>query len=407
MSRPRGEIAIIGAGPIGLEAALAASEAGVPFTLYEAGSTAGASILEWGHVRLFTPWALNLSERARRRLLDMGLGPEDPDHCPTGSDFVRDGLRPLAEAEDISPNLRLGVRVVQVGREARMKNDEIGTPARADTPFRLLLRDAAGNESVAHADTVLDCTGSWTVPNALGSGGVPAPGESAAAPFISHRIPDLRDQGVAAALSGKRLLLVGAGHSAQTAARDLAVLKERAPETELIWLMRSDRPDFEAQPDDPLQSRADLLAAAGALATGPDTPFDVRTGKAVQRITNSSSGLRVTIDGDETLDVDHVFALTGSVGDRSLYTQLQVHECWATQGPMRLAAALLSSSSADCLTQESHGADTLRNPEPDFFILGSKSYGRNTTFLLRVGYEQVDQVFSLITSRTPAASGAA
>jgi hypothetical protein len=36
--------------------------------------------------------------------------------------------------------------------------------------------------------------------------------------------------------------------------------------------------------------------------------------------------------------------------------------------------------------------DTLRVPEPNFFVLGMKSYGRNSTFLLRAGYEQVDEV---------------
>jgi hypothetical protein len=48
----------------------------------------------------------------------------------------------------------------------------------------------------------------------------------------------------------------------------------------------------------------------------------------------------------------------------------------------------------DCLAQPTFGADVLRNPEPNSFILGSKSYGRTDTFLLRVGYEQVDQVLS-------------
>ena len=81
-----------------------------------------------------------------------------------------------------------------------------------------------------------------------------------------------------------------------------------------------------------------------------------------------------------------------------MYRQLQVHECYATSGPMKLSAALLSSSSTDCLTQESQGADTLVNPEPDFFILGVKSYGRNTTFLLRVGWDQVEEVFGLLGS---------
>ncbi len=33
------------------------------------------------------------------------------------------------------------------------------------------------------------------------------------------------------------------------------------------------------------------------------------------------------------------------------------------------------------------------NPEPGFFILGAKSYGRNSQFLLRIGWQQVDDVF--------------
>ena len=60
---------------------------------------------------------------------------------------------------------------------------------------------------------------------------------------------------------------------------------------------------------------------------------------------------------------------------------------------MKLAAALLGSAGGDCLAQESHGAEALANPEPGFFILGSKSYGRNNTFLLRTGWQQVDDVF--------------
>ena len=49
-------IAILGAGPIGLEAALAAAERGMPFTLYEAAPRGGRHVRDWGHVRLFTPW---------------------------------------------------------------------------------------------------------------------------------------------------------------------------------------------------------------------------------------------------------------------------------------------------------------------------------------------------------------
>ena len=101
----------------------------------------------------------------------------------------------------------------------------------------------------------------------------------------------------------------------------------------------------------------------------------------------------------DELAVDRVLGLNGGVGDFTLYRQLQVHECYATAGPMKLAAALLGAAGGDCLAQESHGADTLVNPEPGFFILGAKSYGRNSQFLLRIGWQQVDDVFSLLDGR--------
>ena len=43
----------------------------------------------------------------------------------------------------------------------------------------------------------------------------------------------------------------------------------------------------------------------------------------------------------------------------------------------------------DCLAQPAPGRETLLNPEPGFYILGSKSYGRGSAFLLKIGYEQV------------------
>ena len=49
----------------------------------------------------------------------------------------------------------------------------------------------------------------------------------------------------------------------------------------------------------------------------------------------------------------------------------------------------------DCLAQESPGAEVLRSPEPNFFVVGAKSYGRGSAFLLVMGYEQVEQVVGL------------
>jgi hypothetical protein len=395
-SLPR--LAILGAGPIGLEAALAAIDAGLPFTLYEAGAEPAAAVADWGHVRLFTPWELDVSPRQGRHLAAAGVELPTDGRCPTGADLRQRVLLPLASLPAVAANLRLGCRVRAIGREGLLKHEEIASAARAARPFRLLVDDGDGTERVAHADVVLDCTGTWGHPNALGDGGIPAVGEERHAGRITHRIPDLsRERGDWA---GRTILLAGAGHSAQTAAMELAALAEDAPGTRVLWLLRGEGQVFGAVADDPLPERAALTAAAGRLAAGDSPAVSVLSGAAVEAIGEGADGaLHVLLRqrGEyRELVVDHILSLTGSVGDHGLYRQLQVHECYATSGPMKLSAALLGAAGGDCMAQTSHGIDALANPEPRFYLLGAKSYGRNATFLLRIGWAQVAEVFAVL-----------
>ncbi len=394
MSAQKKHLAILGAGPTGLEAALAAAERGFPFTLYEAAGTVAGNVAEWGHVRLFTPWELIVSPRMRRALEAAGRSVPEGSECPTGDDLIAALYEPLAELPQIAPNLRLAERVWDLGRQGLVKNDEIGTPERARRPFRLLVIGEDGDR-IDRADVVLDCTGSYEHPNTLGDGGIPAPGEAMVDGEIERRVPDL--ELVGEDYAGRRTLLVGGGYSAQTAARDLA---ERAPGTKVVWALRGDEPQTFDPATDPLPERARLSRAAQALAAGSSPAVEVKRGVVVERLARKHGALAVTLrhrDGrEEEVTVDRILALTGSVGDHELYRQLQVHECYATCGPMKLSAALLGAGGGDCLAQTSHGADTLVNPEPGFFILGAKSYGRNNTFLMRVGWEQVEEVFGIL-----------
>ena len=98
----------------------------------------------------------------------------------------------------------------------------------------------------------------------------------------------------------------------------------------------------------------------------------------------------------ETHRVDRVVAHVGHRPDRSIHRELQVHECYASEAPMKLAVALLEAGSTDCLSQPPARGSSLESPEPGFFILGAKSYGRGSTFLLRTGYEQVADVLARI-----------
>ena len=387
-------IAILGAGPIGLEAALAATEVGLPFTIYEAAAEPAGHVADWAHVRLFTPWSLSVSPRQRRHLAALGAEPPADGGCPTGAELRERVLLPLAESAAIAPHLRLNARVRAVGRQGLLKHEEIATAARAGRPFRLLVEEN-GEERIETAEVVLDCTGTWSSPNTLGDGGIPAPGEERLAPRITRRIPDLERE--PAKWAGRTVLLVGAGHSAQTAARDFADFAQRAPGTRVLWALRSESPAFGARVDDPLPERSRLAAAAAALAGGASPAIWAYRGVAVDRLAEQEGKVKVTlrkvVGEPQEVIVDRVLSLTGAVGDHQLYRQLQVHECYATCGPMKLSAALFAAAGgSDCLQQRTHGVEALKSPEPRFFLLGQKSYGRNNSFLLRVGWEQVAEV---------------
>ncbi len=400
MSQKPRQIAIIGAGPTGLEAALAAREVGWPFTLYEAGPTAAAFMRMWGHVQLFSPWDMDVSSRARQALEAAGHWVPSGSDCPTGAELADKIFEPLAQLPALHEHIRFRTPVLAVSREGLLKSEEIGTGRRSQYPFRLLLTDSQGREWVEHAEVVLDCTGNYGTPNALGDGGIPAPGEEDLEDVIVRWVPNFRLQ--ENAWAGQEILLVGAGHSAQTAAVELAALAETNPSTRICWAVRREEPTWEVQEDDPLPARAQLIRQAESIAAGVSAAVETLTGVVVDSLERRGDRVGVTFRdhaGDRpTLEVDRVLSLTGFVGDHQLYRQLQVHECYATSGPMKLAASLLASGSdGDCLTQTSQGIETLTNPEPDFYILGSKSYGRNSTFLMRVGWQQVDEVFDWLT----------
>ena len=383
-------VAIIGAGPIGIEAALRAADQGYPVTVYEAGREVAAHVRDWAHVPLFTSWDMSISPLARRTISDLPTG----DGCPTGAQLA-DATDRLAAALPAG-TVRLSTRIEAVGRAGLVKSDEIGTPRRAHQPFRLLACHPDGSETVEQAQVVVDCTGSYALPNALGNGGVPAPGERTLHHRIQRRIPDLNG-GDRALYAGRKILLVGAGKSAQTAARDLADLAASEPDTSVIWAVRSDNPSWGEVAGDPLLQRQGLVDLARKVAGGHVDRVQLHRGVCVDGLHEGTEGhLTVRLSDGTQVTVDQILALVGSVGDAGLHRQLQVHQCYATEGVMNLAAQLLAETGGDCLTQSAKGIEALRNPEPDFFILGSKAYGRNNTFLLHAGWEQVDQVLTAL-----------
>jgi thioredoxin reductase len=392
-------VAILGAGPIGLEAALAARQLNLPCTVYERGRV-GEHLLRWGHVRLFSPFGMNATPLGRSTIRSVRPKHEFPadDACTTGREHVERYLAPLAET--VKEHLRTDTHVLRLGRRGCLKGDHPGDAARAKYPFMLLLREK-NQERVEEADIVLDCTGTYGQHRWLGEGGIPAAGELQAEPQIGYALEDVlgarRNE-----YAGKAILVVGGGYSAATTVANLATLAEQDNTTWVTWLAR----DPHSQPlrriaNDSLRERDKLAVRANNLATRGDGNVEFRAGTVVEAIEwhGQGKGFRVVARTGSTRRTTEFDAVIGNVGytpDTNLYRELQVHECYASLGPIKVAAALLGQKTTDCLKVSTPSAETLRNPEPNFYILGAKSHGRGSQFLLRSGFEQVQAVFELI-----------
>ena len=390
MSEPT-RLAILGAGPIGVEAAARATADDRPFdvTVYEAGAI-GEHVRRWSHVRLFSPWELNRSRWGRRR-----LGDEQPpdDDYPTGAEYLDRYLLPLADSLN-EVQFHLHTEVTDISRDGVLKPEHIGDEQRTQAPF-LLRADGPDGVRVDEADMIIDATGVLDEPNPLGPGGLPAVGERELNGEITRHIPDLgveRDD-----FANRRILVVGHGHSAVTTLDYLRKLRDDAPETRIVWAFRAAGDPCTEIEDDPLPERARLDRFGNTASRGEIEGIEPLPETTVRSLERGTDGLQVrceTADGTRTVEVDRIVANVGYRPDISLHRELQVHLCYATDGPMNLAATLMGADSADCLDQTSGGIDTLRNPEPNFFILGAKSYGRNSNFLLSIGFEQIEMLFS-------------
>ena len=403
-------VAVLGAGPVGLEAGLYAAALGLPVTLYERG-TIGAHLRQWGHVRLFSPFGMN-----RTSLGLSAIRAENPDHefpadgdCISGRDHVAAYLEPLALTAKLCDRLRLGEEVLHVGRRGFLKGEAPGDTKRGQQPFLLLVREGQGKERIDEADVVLDCTGTYGRHRWLGEGGIPAAGEKACANHIAYGLEDVLGErrGVYA---GRTVLVVGGGYSAATTVCNLAKRAEKEPATWIVWAARGGG----SQPikrllGDPLAERDRLAMRANTLATRPEGNVEFHSQAVIEALAQSGGGLRVTArcaGKRVTWEVERVVANVGYTPDAELYRELHVHECYATLGPMALAAALMKQAGSDCLAIGPQGPNALRNPEPNFYVLGAKSYGRNSQFLLRNGFAQVREVFTLITGKPEPTKGA-
>lgn len=387
-------VVVIGAGPVGLAAAAHLAERDVAFLVVEAGPSAAAAIQEWRHVRLFSPWRYDIDTASRRLLERSGWVEPDPELLPTGGELVEDYLAPLARTPELSDRIRYGAEVVAVTRQGF---DRLRTAGRDEAPF--LIRLADGSELAAAA--IVDASGTWRRPNVLGGSGIPARGEPERAGAVAHALPDVlgadRDR-----FAGRRTAVVGSGHSAATTLIDLGQLAGEVPGTEIVWVVRGTSQERSYGGGD-----ADELPARGAL--GNRLRGLVRSGRVELVSSFGTDTIGRTVDDrvelvarGRRIVVDTVVNSTGFRPDHEMVAELRL-DLDPILGSTRSLAPLIDPNQHSCGTVPPHGVEELAHPEPGYFAVGAKSYGRAPTFLLATGYEQARSVVAALAGDWEAA----
>ena len=372
---------VIGAGPIGIEAALAGLARGLDVTVLERHSV-GHSLTRWGDTCFFTPIEMNISQRAREI-----LGPDCPPEGTllSGRQHADQVLRTLSIRPPLAGRVHEHERVVSVGRTRTIRRDLPRHPMRGERTFSILVEGPQG-ERVLQAEYVLDASGAQS-PVSIGSGGVPAPGERGLASEIVRRLGELQR----AALADRRILLMGHGHSAANAIGWLAEVAKEHPLTRVVWATRTpNRKPCVAVFEDPLPERRAVVDRANELGMTPPDFLQVMRKAHLLGLKKGTDGIQVQFSGDRSVTVDVILGFTGYRPDHSHLSELPIEISPVTEGALGIEQAL--SNVTDCLSVPTLKAQDLASGEPGFFMIGHKSYGRMNTFLLRDGIAQLETI---------------
>lgn len=390
-------VIVIGAGPVGLAAAAHLIKRNLPVLVLEAGENITANVRSWQHVRLFSPWKFNTDEAALEILAATGWEAPDGEAYPTGAQMLHDYFDPLSRIQPIADALRFDSRVTNI---SRVGMDKVKTNGRANAPFVVTVVNKNGYEVRHLGRAVIDASGTWTKQNPLGVNGTFAPGEIDAR-GIAYGLPDVlgKDR---AEYSGKRVLVVGAGHSAANVIADLVKLRETQPSTLITWGTRSGTLTrvYGGGAADKLAERGALGALLQSLVSSGAVKHVASM--AVTRVENKAGALNITTENGGHFVFDRVVVSTGQRPDLSFVREIRIEldpalECARALGP------LIDPNVHSCGTIRPHGHRELSHPEPGFYTVGIKSYGRAPNFLMVTGYEQCRSVVAAIAGDSAAA----
>jgi len=363
-------IAIIGAGPVGLEAAIYARFLGYFVSIFEQRRVAHR-MLDW-HER---PLAVSVGEcttsmgHAAIAAQNLEYVRRPADEIYTGRSFAEEYLLPLAKTDLLFDDIHFLSPVANVSRCRTFVTDDIERQERCNDEFRILVEGRHRGPWVSRADIVIDCRGSVQKQSGMGPGGGLAIGEAALRDsFLLHTPRDRKfeDKSVV----GKHVCLVGQSIRAAQFANEYLNQFGQDANSRLTWVVRPDR-------------RHDSQSVENALATirvAATCNIVIIEGLGVEQIQRNEAGcyqLRFLRDDDSTVEMTCDAVISLAMG-RSV----------------ELSSELIAGKPIDA----SDDCSFLTN-EPGLYVLRGGSVEGGAGVGLSAAFQNIRELFSMLAGR--------
>lgn len=370
-------IAIVGAGPVGVEAALYARFLGYFVMLFDT-RRVGHRPLACGDQLLDQPWSEVASPLGLAALAAQGTGKDLPasDARVSYRQYVEEYLIPVARTDLLYESVQVNSPVTSISRTCCAPDQTVSLDRRAEQEFRLLIDSRQRGEYTQLADIVLDCSGLSRLPGSASGGGLAIGERANLHEMLLGRVDVLGKQ--RERLAGKHALIYGRDWAACANALDIVRLSQVAEGTRATWIVPKQLSD-----QDPLSLPADtpaeFVTAAQRLVANEesDSPIGCIAAWGIEAVQFDAAGgwrARLQVEEEGTLDVQ---------GD-ALINCRNVARDWNIVDALPLACEVAADGSTG---------------EPHYYVLGHKAVGPEADFAVPDAFEQIKRVFARIGGR--------